>query len=198
MSIENEPADAAAPHPEAAPTHQSSGNQTNITTGGGDVAEHDIDKRQGGAFIDGKVYGPVIGKQVVQQAASLSPALHQLRAPVGDFVGRQREIDQLVQTLSKPAASGVTAAISGVHGMGGIGKTELAYAAAQRLAPQFPDAQLLVELRGVGSSPLTTEQALQTVIRAFERDAKLPDDLAQLKGPYSSVLTGKRVLIFSG
>ncbi len=37
----------------------------------------------------------------------------------------------------------------------------------------FPDAQLLIELRGASSTPLSAEQALQTVIRAFEREATL-------------------------
>jgi len=132
----------------------------------------------------------------VQMAAPLPPALHQLRAPVGDFVGREQEIEKLVQALGKAATNGA-AAIGGVRGMGGIGKTELAYAAAQRLAGQFRDAQLLIELRGASSNPLTPEQALQTVIYAFEREAKLPDVLSQLQAIYRSVLSGKRVLILA-
>jgi tetratricopeptide (TPR) repeat protein len=164
--------------------NKTGGDQTNINTGGGDYAGRDIDKRQG-TFV------------TIHQPPSLSPALHQLRAPVSDFVGREREIDELVLALSKAATSGTAAAISGVRGMGGIGKTELAYAVANRLQDTFPDAQLVIELRGASSSSATPEQALQTVIRAFEREAKLPDDLAQLKGVYNSVLAGKRVLILA-
>ena len=66
-------------------------NEPNINTQGGDYAEGDIDKRHG-AFVEGNVYGNIIGQQVVQQAATVSPALHQLRAPVSDFVGREQEI----------------------------------------------------------------------------------------------------------
>ncbi len=106
----------------------------------------------------------------------LPPVLHQLGAPVRDFVGRQREIEQLVQALSTAGSQGSAAAISGVRGMGGIGKTALAYVVAQRLAVAFPDAQLLVELRGASASPMTPEQALQTVIRSFEREARLPEE----------------------
>ena len=45
--------------------------------------------------------------------------------------------------------------------MAGIGKTELAYKVAQQIWDLFPDAHLLVELRGTSVSPLTAEQALQ-------------------------------------
>lgn len=167
-------------------------NLTQIDTGGGDYAEGDIDKRQGAFVKDSTIHGDVIG-QVVRQAP-LAPALHQLRAPVGDFVGRADALDQIVQALCQ---TGGAATISGVRGMGGIGKTELAYAVAQRLTAHFPDAQLLVELRGASATPLSPVQALQTLIRAFEREAKLPNDLGQLQSIYRSLLTGKRVLILA-
>jgi tetratricopeptide (TPR) repeat protein len=135
------------------------------------------------------------GDVIVQP--TLTPALHQLRAPAPDFVGREREIETLVQALGKAASGGASAAIGGVRGMGGIGKTELAYAAAQRLAAQFPDAQLLVELHGASHSPLTPAQALQQVLRSFEREAQLPDDLSQLQALYRSTLSGMRALILA-
>jgi tetratricopeptide (TPR) repeat protein len=133
----------------------------------------------------------------VHMSAPLSPALHQLRAPIGDFVGREQEIDRLVQALSKAASAGASAAIGGVRGMGGIGKTELAYTVAQRLTGYLPDAQLLVELRGASHTPLTPAQALQQVIRSFARETQLPDDLSQLQALYRSTLSGKRALIFA-
>jgi predicted ATPase len=126
-----------------------------------------------------------------------TPALHQLRAPVADFVGREAEIDQLVRVLERATERGTIAAVSGVRGMGGVGKTELAYKVAQYLVPTYPDAQVLVDLRGASSKPQTPAQALQTVIRAFEPDAKLPDDVAQLQGNYRTKLTGKHVLVLA-
>jgi tetratricopeptide (TPR) repeat protein len=163
-----------------------------VNNPGGPVSQNFGDQRTvrtgGGAYVEGNLY---------QQAPSLAPALHQLRAPVGDFVGRSREIDQIVQHIQQAVARGAATSISGVRGMGGIGKTELAYAVAQRLAALFPDAQLLVELRGASSTPLAPAQALQTVIRAFEREARLPDDPGQLTGLYRSLLAGKRVLILA-
>src|SRR5262245_28645166 len=72
-----------------------------------------------------------------------APAIrHQLRPSVADFVGRQYETDQLVRHLRGAALLGSGAVISGVQGMGGIGKTELAYHAAHQLRDDFPDAQI--------------------------------------------------------
>ncbi|HEY0071782.1 MAG TPA: tetratricopeptide repeat protein, partial [Chloroflexia bacterium] len=143
------------------------------------------------------VLGDFKPTQVINPASAPTiKSLHQLRAPVSDFVGRQDEIDQLVQALSEATKSG-TAAITGMRGLGGIGKTELAYAVAQRLTDIFPDAQLLLEMRGTSDNPLTPEQALQTVIRAFEPLAQLPDDLNGLRSAYVSLLSGKRVLVLA-
>ena len=117
-------------------------------------------------------------------------SLHQLRPPVADFVGRQGEIDHLVHVLGE-------ATISGIRGLGGTGKTQLALAVAQRLKGTFPDAQLLLELRGSRSNPLTPEQALQTIIRAFEPLARLPDNLDRLRSAYLNLLNDRRVLILA-
>jgi tetratricopeptide (TPR) repeat protein len=123
-------------------------------------------------------------------------SLHQLRAPVADFVGRQAEINRLVQALSEEANIS-EGAIGGIRGLGGIGKTQLALAVAQRLVDTFPDAQLLIEMRGVSDHSLTPEQILQTVIRAFEPLAPLPDNFDALQSTYLTLLNGKRVLILA-
>src|SRR5689334_12820375 len=83
--------------------------------------------------------------------------LHQLRAPAGDFVGREDEITQIVQALHTATAGGTAATISGVSG---VGKTELAHAVARQLIPDFPDAQVLIELRRASAGPMPPTQAL--------------------------------------
>ena len=95
------------------------------------------------AIADSPVQGSVIGGQaqvgdVVRgdkithiHQASPAPAatpLHQLPPPPGDFTGREAELSEL---LSKVEAGGV--AISGLQGMGGVGKTALALKLAERL-----------------------------------------------------------------
>ncbi len=123
-------------------------------------------------------------------------SLHQLRAAVGDFVGRQVEIDRLVQTFES-AAENKTATIGLIQGMAGSGKTELAYKVIEQTAHLFSDANLLISLQGTSSHPLTQERALQTVIRAFEPNANLPDDRVELQAHYRTLLYNKRVLILA-
>jgi tetratricopeptide (TPR) repeat protein len=122
--------------------------------------------------------------------------LHQIPAPAGDFVGRAAEIEQLVRALD-PESQGSAAAICGMRGMGGIGKTQLAYVVAQQVAPLFPDAQILLDMRGSRPDPLTPEQALKTIIQALEPEASLPDDLPGLQSTYLSLCHDKRMLILA-
>jgi tetratricopeptide (TPR) repeat protein len=117
---------------------------------------------------------------------------HQLRPPVGDFVGREKEIGELVTTLR----GGGSAAITGIIGMGGIGKTELSLYVADKLRDAYPDAQLVLDMRGADERPRDAGDALASCIRAFlGLEQRLPDDLEELKRLYLSVLEGKRALI---
>jgi tetratricopeptide (TPR) repeat protein len=120
----------------------------------------------------------------------------QLRPPVPDFTGRAQEIQLLAATLRKAITTGAVAAISGVRGMGGIGKTEFAYALAWQLRDDFPDGQIVVELRGT-TNPIASEQALQSILAAFESGINMPNDFTQLQGLYQSKLQGKRLLILA-
>ncbi len=70
-------------------------------------------------------------------------ALHQLPAPPGDFTGREAELAELCERL------GVGATISGLQGMGGVGKTALAYNA---LAQSWPEITRLAR-EGGASKP---------------------------------------------
>lgn len=114
-----------------------------------------------------------------------------MRAPVADFTGRAEEINVLVAHLSQ---GGTTAQITGIRGMGGVGKTELALVVAARLLERYPDAQLMVELQP-GDQPLTPEKVLAGVVRTFLPGLELPDELAELQHLYHRALTGKRGLL---
>ena len=151
-----------------------------------------------GAAIDGDVSGSAIitgDGNVIQISPPVDPvttALHQLRAPVGDFVGREQEIDILINALRH----GSKACISGINGMGGIGKTELALLVAQHLSNDYPDAQFFINLQGTDPNPRLPQEVMAICIRAFVGpEARLPEDLDQLSQLYRSHLNGKRVLL---
>ena len=125
-------------------------------------------------------------------AALALAALHQLPPPPRDFIGRTEELAEL---MSKIDEGGVT--ISGLQGQGGIGKTALALKLAEQLMPRYPDAQFYLDLKGHDTSkqPLTTSDALAHVIRAYYPTAKLPDNEADLRALYQSVLHDQRALL---
>jgi tetratricopeptide (TPR) repeat protein len=131
--------------------------------------------------------------RILRDAFGRSRALHQLRAPVGDFVGHESEVEQLKTSLRGDGS----AAISGVSGMGGIGKTELGLYAAQQLRDEYPDGQLMVSMRGTDETPRELKDALAECVRAFVGlEGKLPDDIEELSNLYRSLLSDKRVLLF--
>ena len=114
---------------------------------------------------------------------------HQLRPPVGDFVGRELEIDTLINALRRESCACIT-------GMGGIGKTELALLIAERLRDDYPDAQFFINLQGTDAKPCSPQEAMAICIRAFlGPDAKLSEEPEQLSHLYRSQLSGKRVLL---
>ena len=116
--------------------------------------------------------------------------LHQLPPPPADFTGREAELAELMKAV---VSRGVT--ISGLQGMGGIGKTALALKLAEALAPSYPDAQIYLDLKGASPDPLTPTRAMAHVIHAFRPQAPLPPHEAGVAAVYRSVLHGQRVLL---
>ena len=120
--------------------------------------------------------------------------LHQLRPPVADFTGREAQLKELRQAVTKGGAT-----ITGLRGMGGIGKTELALKLGDQLKNDYPDAQIMLDLRGAHQQePLTTAAAMQHVILAFEPGMQLPESVEQLRPIYYSVLRRQTRLAADG
>ncbi len=112
-------------------------------------------------------------------------ALHQLPTPPADFTGRA---DELKELLAAVKTGGVT--ISGLQGLGGVGKTALALKLAEQLKPDYPDAQFYLDLKGV-TQPLTPRDAMAYVVRAWHPTAQLPEKEEEVAALYRSVLDGK-------
>src|SRR3989441_4614988 len=157
--------------------------------------EKKLDGNTGGVNVSGgqiNVHGDMVGRDkiVYEAPAPVVPALHQLPPPPGDFTGRAKELSELTQAVEK---SGVT--ISGLQGMGGVGKTALALKLAEQLTARYPDAQFYLDLKGVSLGPLTPKEALPHVIRGYHPDIKPPESEVELGGLYRSVLHNQRALV---
>jgi hypothetical protein len=117
-------------------------------------------------------------------------ALHQLPTPPADFTGRAGELKELLVEVN---TGGVT--ISGLQGLGGVGKTALALKLAEQLKPDYPDAQFYLDLKGVSPQPLTPRDAMAYIVRAWHPTAQLPEKEEEVAALYRSVLDGKRALL---
>jgi tetratricopeptide (TPR) repeat protein len=114
----------------------------------------------------------------------------QIPLPPKDFMGRNKDLEKIQDDFERGAT------ITGLRGMGGIGKTALALVLAQRLKDRFPDGQLLIDLKGIGEEPLKSADAMAQVIRVyFGPYARMPESEAELAGLYRSVLAGKKALL---
>ena len=109
------------------------------------------------------------------------------------FKGREEEITDILSNFEKGAT------ITGLRGMGGVGKTALALVLADKIKNQFPDGQIFVDMRGTSNNPelppLTPEEAMAQVIRAYNPVDRLPENSNELRGLYLSILAGKRALL---
>ncbi|GIE96600.1 SARP family transcriptional regulator [Paractinoplanes rishiriensis] len=124
--------------------------------------------------------------------AEAAPA--QLPADVSGFTGRTEHLDQLDARLRETS----TVAIVTVAGMAGVGKTALALHWAHRVADQFPDGQLYVNLRGFDPAGRVMDPA--DAVRGFldalgVAPGRIPATLDGQAALYRSQLAGKRILV---
>jgi len=119
-----------------------------------------------------------------------TPLPHQIPRPPGDVIGRSGDLELLLNGFHGGAT------ITGLRGMGGVGKTALALVLADRLRDRFPDGQLFLNMQGTSKSPLDPKDAMVHVIRSYlGADTSVPEDLNGLSGLYQTVLSGKKALI---
>ncbi|UUV31253.1 tetratricopeptide repeat protein [Amycolatopsis roodepoortensis] len=110
---------------------------------------------------------------------------------VPDFTGREAEIGRLLDALrlGRPVA---------VDGMAGVGKTALAVHVAHRLAADFPDGQLFVDLHGHSPArePLSPEAALEALLGQLDVPAsRLPRDVDRRAELWRARTAGRSLLV---
>ncbi|TCC35576.1 ATP-binding protein [Kribbella speibonae] len=122
----------------------------------------------------------------------------QLPDDLQDFSGRDQQVDNVEKLfLSGESRQGVVV-ISALAGMGGIGKTALGVHVAHRVADQFPDGQLYLNLRGFGpGEPMTAAEALGRLLGSLGvQVGDSPSSVDEIAARYRSVLAGRRMLVF--
>ncbi|SDX77404.1 NB-ARC domain-containing protein [Amycolatopsis xylanica] len=110
---------------------------------------------------------------------------------IGDFAGRDAELDWLVELGKDQTTS--TAVLTGPPG---IGKTSLAIRAGATLAPIFPGGFLFLELDGLAERPPAPPQLLRRLLGALgvEED-QLPQQLDDLVPLYRALQRERPVLV---
>lgn len=114
----------------------------------------------------------------------------QLPIDIGDFVGRQDEVDAIVDRLTSHASVPVVA----ISGPPGAGKTALAVRVAHRLRNLYPDGQWYLRLDGASDSVRDPREVLRSLLELAGAEA-LAGDADTLAARLRSLLSDKQVLI---
>ncbi|MGS2646905.1 BTAD domain-containing putative transcriptional regulator [Streptosporangium sp. LJ11] len=126
--------------------------------------------------------------------AAPTPAPAELPPDIADFTGRDGEVTDLTEVLTKPRPG--TVAMASIAGLGGLGKTTLAVHVAHRIAGRFPDGQLYADLRGASADPARPEDVLSRFLFALGISATgIPESLEERVAFYRSCLAGRRILV---
>ncbi|MET0132491.1 MAG: BTAD domain-containing putative transcriptional regulator, partial [Kibdelosporangium sp.] len=131
-------------------------------------------------------------------AGGSRPVPAQLPANVRGFTGRHTELRRLDDLLTRPGDHPSTVLISAVSGTAGVGKTALAMHWAHRVAYQFPDGQLHVNLRGFdpGGRIVQPAAALRGFLDALGvPPERIPAGVDAQTALYRSLLANKHVLV---
>ncbi|WP_188316799.1 AfsR/SARP family transcriptional regulator, partial [Solihabitans fulvus] len=133
----------------------------------------------------------------VVRPAGMPAARNDLPGDVLDFTGRDAEMTRLLAALSGDG-DGSTVVIEAIDGMAGVGKTTLAVHAAHRLANQYPDAQLFIDLHGHTTEHEATDPftALHVLLRALDVPGdQIPHELDQRAARWRAELAERKALV---
>jgi DNA-binding SARP family transcriptional activator len=115
---------------------------------------------------------------------------------LSDFTGRMEELEGVLRVAGKRSDRRPT--VITIDGMAGVGKTTLAVHAAHRLAEQFPDGQLFVDLHGFtpGREPVDPGEALSIMLGALGVPGdQIPVDVVARAAAWRVQAAGRRLLV---
>ncbi|MFF5075544.1 BTAD domain-containing putative transcriptional regulator [Actinoplanes sp. NPDC000266] len=112
------------------------------------------------------------------------------------LAGREGEVAAVLAHLGGGRPAGAGSPVCAISGMAGIGKTTLAVHVAHRLADQFPDGQLFVDLRGFDPAGrvLDTDDVIRGFLSALG-GSSIPAEPEARVGLYRSLTAGRRILV---
>jgi tetratricopeptide (TPR) repeat protein len=121
-----------------------------------------------------------------------------LPADVAGFSGRAGHLRQLTDLLDAAGAPPAAPVVATISGTAGVGKTALAVHWAHRVAGEFPDGQLYVNLRGFhqGGQVMAPAEAVRGFLDALGVPPdRVPPDPAAQAALYRSLVAGRRMLV---
>ncbi|HEU5127036.1 MAG TPA: BTAD domain-containing putative transcriptional regulator [Glycomyces sp.] len=140
---------------------------------------------------------PRAGPRVEAGSAALATP-RELPADVIGFTGRDGELRDLESARLGCEDEGIPASpVVVISGMAGVGKTASAVHWARRIADDYPDGQLFLNLRGYSALPaLRPIEALSAMLRSLGLDAdQVPAEPDQAAARLRTATAGKRVLV---
>ena len=140
------------------------------------------------------------GDPALDLDATVAPAPvvpRQLPAAVRHFAGREPQLKALDEIATQNLQTETTA-VAVVTGTAGVGKTSTVVKWAHRVAGQFPDGQLYINLRGFEPTgrPMEPSEALRGLLDALAVPPdRVPATLDAQAALYRSVLADRRMLV---
>ncbi|ADD45162.1 AfsR/SARP family transcriptional regulator [Stackebrandtia nassauensis] len=117
----------------------------------------------------------------------------QLLADIPDFTGRDDVVRELTALLTEERDAAPVVVVTGI---GGAGKTTLATHVGHRVAADFPDGQLYVDLRGadeVPHEPLAAQRGMLRSLGVSTEDIPAAED--ECAALFRSTMASKRLLL---
>jgi DNA-binding SARP family transcriptional activator len=149
----------------------------------------------------------VAGAPTPVQAQARAPVRRDIPRDIEGFIGRDREIDRVLSSIDGfgggPGQGSAPRPVPplrvfAIDGMAGVGKTALAIRLAHRLADDYPDGQLYLDLHAHtdGQDPLTAAAALDKLLRAVGVPGeRIPIDVQERAATWRAEIDGRRMLL---